>query len=115
MAVITKATAFVLPGASHGWLVAAVVFFVLASALAIFVALPVPYGETEITTAELRRWWNDEPSDAQAAVAGLRLRAITAARRVNRAKGWLLLGAGGCEFVGLVMLTGAVIVIITGS
>jgi hypothetical protein len=115
VATITNAKTFVLPSASHGWLAAAVVAFVGAAALAIFVALPVPYGQTELTVADLSAWWNDSVSDAEAAVAGVRLQAIAAARRANSVKGWLLLGAGGCELVGLASLTAAVIAIITSK
>lgn len=63
---------------------------------------------------ELRNWWNDSVSDAAAAVAGVRLRAISAARRMNAVKAWLLFLAIGCEVLGLVMLTAAVIAISTG-
>ena len=112
VAVITSAKNFNLPSASHGWLVAAVVAFVIAVGLAILVSLPVPYGETEISMNDLRSWWHDPVTEAEAAVAGLRLRAITAARRANGVKVWILGAACVGELLGLVLLSIAVIEII---
>ena len=113
VAVVTSRTAFKLPSSAHGWLVAAIVAFVLAAATAILVSFPLPYGQTMLTLSDLRKWWGDDVSTAEAAVSGLRLRALTAARRMNAFKAGLLGVACTAELIGLVFLTVAVVRIIT--
>lgn len=110
--VVTKAANFSLPRSSHPWLMASVVFFSLAIALSVAIAVPIPYGETEITAAELQSWWVDGLSDAEFAVAELQLQRIETARRRNRLKVYGLLGAMGSQFLGLAMLTVAVILVL---
>jgi hypothetical protein len=112
VAVVTSRTAFKLPVSAHGWLVAAIVAFVVAAATAILVSIPLPYGQTTLTLGELRTWWSDDAATAEAAVSGLRLRALTAARRVNAIKAGVLLVASTAELVGLILLTITVINII---
>ncbi|MBV9823659.1 MAG: hypothetical protein JO144_15615 [Actinobacteria bacterium] len=115
VAVITGANTFSLPGASHGWLVAAIAFFVLSAVLALLISVPLPYGQTDITVNQLASWWNQPPQQAQAAVSGVRLQALTAARRMNAMKAWILIGAVVCELVALIMLGIAVLRIIGSS
>jgi len=112
VAVITSVDTFRLPGRAHGWLVAAIVFFVLACFIAILISIPLPYGETTITAAMLLSWWNQPPEQAQAAVSGVRLQALAAARRMNGMKARILIAAILSELLALVMLGMAVIRII---
>lgn len=109
---ITSRTSFTLPTETHGWLLAAIIAFVLAAAGAILVSFPLPYGQTDITISDLRGWWGDSVSDAEAAVAGLRLRSLAAARRMNAIKAGMLCAASIAEFAGLVLLTVGVIQIV---
>jgi hypothetical protein len=112
VAVVTSRTTFKLPASAHGWLVAAIVAFVVAAATAILVSFPLPYGQTTLTIDDLRNWWNDDVGTAEAAVSGLRLRALTAARRMNAVKAGILCVASAAELAGLVLLTVAVVRII---
>jgi hypothetical protein len=112
VAVVTSRSTFTLPVAAHGWLVAAILAFVLAAALAILVSFPLPYGQTDVTTNDLSAWWHDTQSDADAAVAGLRLNQLDAARRMNAAKVTALCLASVAELAGLVLLAVAVIRIV---
>lgn len=109
VAVVTGAETFTLPGASHGWLVAAIVFFIAASVIAILISIPMPYGQTIITVQELATWWDQKPEQAQAAVSGVRLEALAAARRMNLIKSQILTVAIICELVAVVMLGIAVV------
>lgn len=113
VAVVTGAAHFSLPRSSHPWLIAAVVAFSLSALLAILVALPRPYGETEVTADQLRDWWADSLPDAEFAVAALQLRRIETARRRNGTKVGLLLAAMFCQLIGLAMLTIAVALVLT--
>lgn len=108
VAVITSRATFKLPLSAHGWLMAAVISFVVAVAAAILVSVPLPYGQTSITVEDLQDWWNDSLPDAEAAVAGARLLGLTAARRMNSLKVLVLGIALLAEFVALAMLTVAV-------
>ena len=112
VAVVTSHSSFTLPVAAHGWLVAAVLAFVVAAALAILVSFPLPYGQTDLTVNLLRDWWGDSESVADAAVVQLRLDQLAAARRMNVLKVTVLCLASGAELVGLIMLTVAVIRIV---
>ncbi len=112
VAVITSTDTFSLPGRAHGWLVAAIIFFVLACFIAILISVPLPYGETTITAAMLLGWWNQPPEQAQAAISGVRLQALAAARRMNGMKARILIAAILSELLALVMLGMAVIRII---
>jgi hypothetical protein len=109
VAVVTGADTFTLPGASHGWLIAAIVFFAVASLIAILISVPLPYGQTDITAAMLASWWNQPASQAQAAVSGVRLQALAAARRMNAIKARILIAATLFELVAVVMLGIAVV------
>jgi len=113
VAVVTSRTTFKLPVSAHGWLVAAIVAFVVAAATAILVSFPLPYGQTTVTIDDLRSWWGDSVPEAEAAVSGLRLRALTAARRTNAVKAGVLCAACTAELVGLILLTVTVVQIIT--
>jgi len=114
VAVVTGATTFTLPGASHGWLIAAIAFFVAASLIAILISIPLPYGQTELTAAMLASRWQQPPEQAQAAVSGVRLQALAAARRMNAIKARILIAATVCELVAVVMLGVAVLSILDG-
>lgn len=112
VAVITSSKGFKLPTMAHSWLVAAIVSFVVATGTAILVSFPLPYGQTTITTNDLRRWWGDSAAEAEAAVAGVRLRALAAARRANAVKAMVLCLASAAELLALIMLVVAVLKII---
>jgi len=112
VAVVTSQTSFTLPVSAHGWLVGAILTFVVAAATAILISFPLPYGQTTVTVDELRQWWGDSEVVADAAVSGLRLRQLTAARRTNALKAGILCAACTAELVGLVLLTVAVIGIV---
>lgn len=114
VAVVTGADTFTLPGASHGWLIAAIAFFVAASLTAILISVPLPYGQTDITAAMLAGWWGQQPAQAQAAVSGVRLQALAAARRMNAIKARILIAATLFELVAVVMLGVAVLSILNG-
>ncbi|HZE50372.1 MAG TPA: hypothetical protein VE074_12465 [Jatrophihabitantaceae bacterium] len=112
VAVITSADTFVLPGDANGPLVAALILFVVACGFAIMISVPLPYGQSNITIDDLAQWWGDSNSQALAAVAGLRLRAIDVARRRNAVKVALLLAALLSELAALVLLTVAVLAVV---
>lgn len=112
VAVITSAKTFTLPGASHGWLVAAIVFFLAAALIAILISVPLPYGQTTITMANLASWWNQPPQQALAAISGVRLEALAAARRMNGIKARILIAAIVCELLAVAMLGVAVLRIV---
>jgi hypothetical protein len=115
VAVITGADTFTLPGPSHGWLLAAIALFVIACFVAILVSIPLPYGETTVTVANLAAWWGQPVAQAQAAVSGVRLQALAAARRMNALKARILILATVVELLALVMLGIAVLRIVTAS
>jgi hypothetical protein len=112
VAVITSADKLVLPGQAHGPLVAALILFVVACGFAIMMSVPIPYGQSSITIEQLAGWWDHTPPRAQAAVAGLRLRAVDTARRRNAIKVVLLLVALLSELTALAMLTIAVLAVV---
>ncbi len=112
VAVITSADTFTLPGPSHGWLVAAIVLFLAASLLALLISVPLPYGQTNVSAADLASWWTQPPEQAQAAISGVRLKALTAARMMNGIKARILIAAILCELLALTMLGVAVIRIV---
>ena len=114
VAVVTSHTSFTLPVSAHGWLVGAILAFVVAAATAILISFPLPYGQTTITVDDLRQWWGDSEVVADAAVSGLRLRQLTAARRTNALKAGVLCAACTAELAGLILLTVAVIGIVNG-
>jgi hypothetical protein len=60
----------------------------------------------------LASWWNQVPEQAQAAVSGVRLQALAAARRMNVIKARILIVATVFELVAVVMLGVAVISIL---
>lgn len=112
VAVVTSRTTFSLPVSAHGWIVGAIIAFVLAAGTAILISFPLPYGQTTITVDDLRQWWSDSEVEADAAVSGLRLRQLTAARRMNALKAGVLCVACAAELLGLILLTVAVIEIV---
>jgi len=112
VAVITGKTSFSLPGAAHGWLIAAVILFVIACFLGILTSVPVPYGQTEITKQQLLAWWNQQPPVALIAISALRLEALTAARRMNVVKATLVGVATAMLVAALAMLAVAIIAIL---
>jgi hypothetical protein len=113
VAVITSRTTFRLPVSAHGWLVGAIAAFVVGAALAILVSFPLPYGQTTITVANLQAWWGDSANQAEAAVAGVRLRSLRAARSNNALKAAILSLASGAELIGLVLLAITVLKILS--
>ena len=112
VAVVTGATNFRLPGHAHGWLFGAIIAFVVACILAILVSVPLPYGETELTKADLASSWGDPPNQTQAALSGVKLDALDRARQWNALKAWILMGAIAAEIVAVALLAVAVTVIL---
>ncbi|MDQ1494786.1 MAG: hypothetical protein QOG69_1269 [Actinomycetota bacterium] len=115
VAVVTSRDSFALPGASHGWLEAAIVLFVIACFLGILISVPLPYGETTVTAQNLKSWWNQQSSLALLAVSAARLQGLAAARRMNTVKAVILDLATGSLVAALVMLAVAVIQILNAS
>lgn len=113
VAVVTGAKTFVLPVASHGWLVAAIVLFVVAVGLAIVASIiPVPYGTVTFDPSNLSRVWRTPPDVASRHVAEAQLSQIALAKKKNSRKAWMVLLSGLLELSALVMLAVAVIVIV---
>jgi hypothetical protein len=112
VSVVTSQSSFTLPVSAHACLVGAIIAFVVAAATAILISFPLPYGQTTITVDDLRGWWGDSGTVAEAAVSGLRLRQLAAARRMNAMKVGVLCVACTAELTGLILLTIAVIKIV---
>jgi hypothetical protein len=77
--------------------------------LALLISVPLPYGQTDITATDLAGWWNQPPEQALAAVSGVRLQALAAARSMNRFKARTLVVATAFELVAVLMLGIAVL------
>jgi hypothetical protein len=108
VAVLTSSKTFAFPTQAHGWLTAALVFFVLAAGLGITSNnIPLPYGEEKITKKKLQEVWGDTVSDAQAMVTVTRLRRLKVARKRNSTKASIVVAAGASELLALGMLATA--------
>jgi hypothetical protein len=114
VAVVTGAKTFTLPPEAVGPLKVSIVLFLIAIAAALLISFPLPYGETEMTTNELRAGWVDTPSDALAAVAGVQVKALAAAREWNGRKAVILIVAALFQLAALVALGIAVFDIVSG-
>jgi hypothetical protein len=80
IAAVTGATGFTLPAASRDWLIAAVLLFVVATALGIATAnIPVPYGQAAFDGAALAQAWTHPASAARENVARAQLDLIPVA------------------------------------
>jgi hypothetical protein len=113
VAVVTGASGFVLPGATHGWLIAAIMSFVVAAALAIVGSvIPVPYGELIFQPDKLAGAWNQPAKVASQNVARLQIQQSSLASRRNGVKAWLVLLGGAAELVALAMLAVAVVTVL---
>jgi hypothetical protein len=112
VAVVTGKASFSLPGAAHGWLIAAVILFVIACFLGILTSVPVPYGETEITKDDLVDWWDQQQPIALIAISSARLKALTAARRINTIKAAIVAVATTTLVAALAMLATAIVEIL---
>jgi len=112
VAVITGADKFRLPGAAHGWLIAAVILFVVAIGLAVTVAVvPLPYGQVSFAGAPAQLW-QETASSASKHVAEAQLQLIGVAQRMNGRIAFLVLLSGVAELLALAMLAVAVILIL---
>jgi hypothetical protein len=112
VAVITGAARFRLPGAAHGWLIAAVILFVVAIGLAVAVAvIPLAYGQVDFAEGPAQLW-KEAATAASEHVAEAQLKLITIARRKNSRIAWIVLLSGIAELLALVMLAVAVILIL---
>lgn len=113
VAVITGAKTFVLPVASHGWLVTAIVLFVGATGLAIWASIiPVPYGTVTFDRSSLPQVWKTPADVASRYVAEGQLSQIAVAKKKNDRKAWIVVASGVLELAALVMLMVAVILIV---
>jgi hypothetical protein len=113
VAVLKGSKNFSLPGSAHGYLIAAVILFVSATALGIVINPPLFYEETELTIQDLQTVWSWPAADARAKIAVTQLKTIASARRGNAVKAWLLFVAGVIEFSALLSLFLAVFFILT--
>jgi hypothetical protein len=112
VAVITGAASFRLPSAATGWLIAAVVLFVVAIGLAVTVAvIPLAYGQVDFAEGPAQLW-TETATAASVHVAEAQLKLITIARRKNSRIGWMVLLSGIAELLALAMLAVAVILIL---
>ncbi len=112
VAVITGAAKFQLPGAAHGWLIAAVILFVVAIGLAVTVAVvPLPYGQVSFAEGPAQLW-KETASSASVHVAEAQLELIGVAQRRNGRIAFLVLLSGVAELLALAMLAVAVILIL---
>jgi hypothetical protein len=114
VALVDGSEKFDLPTAAHGWLFAAICGFVVACGAAIFVSLPLPYGETKLTAQQLITWWDQAPDLALLAVSSVRLEALAAARRMNDVKVRILFVATIALVVALFLLGMTVLKILEG-
>jgi hypothetical protein len=115
VAVVTGAKNFTLPSEAHGYLIAAVISFVVAVALGIIANIPLFYQEADMTEDELVDAVGQGVITAEAEVMIRQLGLLRNARRVNSAKGVALLAAGIAQLVALVMLAFAVVFILQGD
>ena len=113
VAVVTGAKNFLLPQAAHGWLGAAMLFFVAAAGIAIGAnVIPVPYGEVTFSGDDLPSVWRNPAAVAAIQVATAQLQQIEKAKDKNDMKAKLVLVSGVSELLALVMLTIALLLII---
>ena len=112
VAVVTGATTFSLPGTAHGWLIAAVILFVIAIGLAVaVVVIPHPYGQVNLGEGPAQLW-RETAYSASVHVAEAQVQLITVVRRRNAANARLVLVSGLAELLALAMLAVAVILIL---
>jgi hypothetical protein len=112
VAVVTGASSFVLPPTARGWLIAAVVLFVVAIALAVTVTvIPLPYGQVDFKE-DPSQLWQEPASTASVHVAEAQLALIAVARRANAKVVVLVFLSGTGELLALAMLAVAVILIL---
>lgn len=112
VAVVTGAASFVLPATARGWLMAAVILFVVAVALAVTVTvIPLPYGQVDFKEGP-SQLWQEQSSTASIHVAEAQLALIAVARRANAKVALLVFLGGIAELLALVMLAVAVILIL---
>jgi hypothetical protein len=113
IAAVTGATGFTLPAASRDWLIAAVLLFVVATALGIATAnIPVPYGQAAFDGAALAQAWTHPASAARENVARAQLDLIPVAAKKNDLKARLIVAAASAELLALGALAVAVIIIL---
>jgi len=112
VAVVTGAHSFVLPPTARGWLIAAVVLFVVAIALAVTVTvIPLPYGQVDFKE-DPSQLCQEPASTASVHVAEAQLALIAIARRANAKVVVLVFLSGIAELLALAMLAVAVILIL---
>jgi hypothetical protein len=112
VAVITGATSFRLPGAAHGWLIAAVILFVVAIGLAVTVdVIPLAYGQVDFSEGPAQLW-KESAATASVHVAEAQLKLITIAQRKNSRIAQVVRLSGVAELLALVMLAVAVVLIL---
>ena len=113
VAVVTGAETFKLPEASRGWLIAAILLFVVATGLGIATAnVPVPYGRASFEIDELQQAWSQPTSAARANVAKAQLQLIPIAAKRNDLKVTLVISATLAELLAVGALAVAVILIL---
>jgi hypothetical protein len=112
VAVVTGANTFRLPGTAHGWLIAAVILFVIAIGLAVaVVVIPHPYGQVNLGE-DPAQLWKETASSASVHVAEAQVKLIAVVRQRNATNARLILVSGIAELLALAMLAVAVILIL---
>lgn len=113
VAVITGSKTFVLSTASHGWLGAAMILFVVAAAFAIVGnGLPVGYGDVQFDAKNLEELFAGPALDASVNVAQAQLEQTAIAKKQNNRKAKLVIAGVSSELAALAMLTVALFQIV---
>jgi MFS family permease len=112
--VLTGAVGYHLPHGSRGWILAALVCFVVAAIAAILTNLPLNY--SGVTADALKKTiderWEDSAAEAEREVALTEVTVIRRAKARNRLKGRALVFAITAEIVAVLCLAVAVAVIL---
>jgi hypothetical protein len=102
---VKRATTFDLPGASAVFLVAALAFFVLAAAAALFTNLPRSYEGVTVDALRdaVKDRWEDSEMTASRKVARTRLNVLARAKEVNNQKGKALIAGMVFEVIAVTL------------
>jgi hypothetical protein len=109
------AKSFRIPPESHVWLIVAIFLFALSSVAGIAVNVPqLSYPLIKNLRESIAEGLNDTHIEAKQAVMDYRLKRLSASRRANNIKGWLLISAGAVELLAIIMLAIGVFFVIQG-
>lgn len=111
----SKSAGFVLPAASHGWLIAGLVGFVLAAIAALLVNMPLSY--KAVTADDIESRLKEDPirtaRRAERDVALTQVKALRDAKTKNGCKGRLLFVAVTLQVISVALLGVAVCIAIS--